>query len=127
MDPEDPFQPFKYECTVLHMPMTIIDVLNDRRVAPQTPQFAERVDQLRRHLNRDIWSVVTRIRTASQLGSLSLDRISGRPYVCLLKRPNTLVLQRLDDSVRTTMDLRHVDNMGQAVRSEIVPFTVSVI
>lgn len=115
MDPEDPYQPLKYECTVLHMPMFIVDVLTDRHVAPQTPQFAQRVYYMKSHLKRDIWNVVSRIRTGSQLGSVSLDRIDDEPYVCLLKRPNTLVFQRLDDEVRSSLQLRHVDNYFQAV------------
>lgn len=115
MDQEDPYQPLKYECTVLHMSMAIIDQLNDRHVAPQTPQFTKRLHLLQARLNGDIWKVVGRIRTASQMGSLSLDRINGESYVCLLKRPNTIVFQRLDDGARATLECRNVENYGQAV------------
>ena len=115
MDQEDPYQPLKYECTVLHMSMAIVDALSDRHIAPQTRQFQARLDVLRNNVDGDVWKVVARIRTASQLGSLSLDRIDGKPYVCLLKRPNKIVFQCLNDSVRSTLECQKVLDYGQAV------------
>ena len=114
MDQEDPYQPLKYECTVLHMSMAIIDALSDRHIAPQTRQFQERLEVLRK-MKGDIWNVVGRIRTASQMGSVSLDRIDGKPYVCLLKRPNKIVFQCLNDSARSTLECRRVFDYGYAV------------
>lgn len=103
-DPEDPWMPLKYECTTIHISLHCIETLTDRRVPPQTPEF----NKLCRKASVDpdgqnSIRVVSRIRTGTQLGVISLDNIQGLPYVCVVKRPDQIVLECLDNGSRSIL------------------------
>ncbi|KAH8119739.1 hypothetical protein DFH11DRAFT_1539026 [Phellopilus nigrolimitatus] len=107
-DQEDPYMPLKYECTTLRVSLETIELLTDRNVKPKTSEFMRRIVAARASLGTDgdLFNVVSRIRTATQLGGVSLDVINGDPHVCVLKRPNTIVFERLRDCVRSVLECR---------------------
>lgn len=104
-DPEDPYMPLKYECTVLHVSLASLDLLTDRRLVPQSFAFEEVA-----RAQKDAFATVARIRTGTQLGVVTLqegyDIVEGRvngSTVAVVKRPNTIIIQDLSTPVRTTL------------------------
>lgn len=103
-DPEDPWMPLKYECTTIHVSLRCIEMLTDRRIYPQSPEFDKTVRKAA--IDPDgttSISIVSRIRTGTQLGVISLDVIQDRPYVSVVKRPDRIVLECLDDGERSIL------------------------
>ncbi|KAL5519386.1 hypothetical protein ACEPAH_1069 [Sanghuangporus vaninii] len=101
-DPEDPYMPIKYECTVVCVSLMVLDYLNDRRVGPMTDQFEERIKHTAMcfvKAETGSWLTLARIRTGSQLGVVSLDILDESPFVCVVKRPDKIVFQLLTSSV----------------------------
>ncbi|KAL5535920.1 hypothetical protein ACEPAF_4014 [Sanghuangporus sanghuang] len=101
-DPEDPYMPIKYECTVVCVSLTVLDYLNDRRIGPMTDQFDERIKHTAISFVKaktGSWLTLARIRTGSQLGVVSLDILDESPFVCVVKRPDKIVFQLLTSSV----------------------------
>ncbi|KAI5119722.1 hypothetical protein M0805_001435 [Coniferiporia weirii] len=106
-DEEDPYMPLKYECTTLFVSLDIIEWLTDRHLKPMTRKFEKRTQQIARGLEGgDMWHVVSRIRTGTQLGMISLDVIDGDAHVCVVKRHNTIVLEKLNSKERTILHCR---------------------
>ncbi|THH10398.1 hypothetical protein EW145_g1359 [Phellinidium pouzarii] len=98
-DVEDPCMPIKYECTTLFVSLSCIEELTNRQVEPGSDAFRGSIKRAAMGLDGNkLWHTVSRIRTGTQLGVVTLDVIDGDPYVCVLKRPNSIVFERLDDS-----------------------------
>lgn len=97
--PEDPFMPLKYECTTLHISLDSLDLLTDRRMHPNTEEF-EDVARAQKYAIM----VVSRIRTGSQLGAVTLEEVDGRPYVAVVKRPDKIVIEDLSTRARSTLE-----------------------
>lgn len=115
---EDPYMPLRYECTALHVNLKILDFLDSRHVEPQTSKYAQMISQMSMGMemnNEVIWVVAARIRTGAQLGVVSLDLIDTFPTVCVVKRPNTIVMQQLCDPARTTINCLPTDDHPGAV------------
>lgn len=117
-DQDDPYMPLKYECTVLHVSLGIIDFFNDRRCEPMTDEFASRIKwTARAHVisGIDIWKSAARIRTGAQLGVISLDVIRRHPHVCVVKRPNKIVFQPFGPFERSTLECLPIPEYGDTV------------
>lgn len=99
-DEEDPHTPIRYECTVLGISLNVLQSLSDWRVTPGSREF-ERV-ALKAESEYPIM-VLNRIRSGSQLGAVSLDEISGVSYVFVVKRPDRIVFEDLDEANRITL------------------------
>ena len=103
-DTEDPWMPLKYECTTIHISLHAIEKLTDRRVRPQSPEFGKLCKEAMVDPDgRDSILVASRIRTGAQLGVINLDVIQGHPCVSVVKRPDQIVLECLDDGVRSIL------------------------
>lgn len=106
-DVEETNMRLKYECSTLHVPLSIIDALMDRHIEPASPDFETRMRELiRQYAHEDLWTLVSRIRTGRQLGVVSLDIIDRQPYVCVLKKPDTIVFECLEDNIRSELICR---------------------
>lgn len=105
---QDIYRRLKYECTTLFVSLTTLEKFTDRRSPPHTGEYNTLTREARHDEDGlDSVRVISSIRTGSysQLGAVSLDVIGNRPYVCVVKRPNTLIMERLDDKVRTELRL----------------------
>ncbi|EJC98829.1 uncharacterized protein FOMMEDRAFT_171011 [Fomitiporia mediterranea MF3/22] len=128
-DQEDPFMPLKYECTALFVPVMLLDIFNDRKARPMTDEYAERVKlvaskivathAIPEGLALDIWTDVGRVRTGAQLGVVSLDVIQDVPVMCVVKRPNKIVIQPLGNLVdnRSVLECLPIPQYGETHHS----------
>ncbi|KLO20143.1 hypothetical protein SCHPADRAFT_934748 [Schizopora paradoxa] len=91
-DDEDESMPIKYECTTISMSLASLGQLTNRECPPGTRHFENIACTIEKE---DPVTVVSRIRTGRQLGAVSLDEIDGAACVCVVKRPNRIVLERL--------------------------------
>ncbi len=111
-DDEEERMPLKYECTTIAMSLESLGLLTDRRYPPGSRAFERIAYTVEKE---DPIMVISRIRTGRQLGAVSLDEISGSAFVCVVKRPNRIVLEHLNSSTRVSMTCNVNDEFRRQV------------
>ncbi|KAH9926374.1 uncharacterized protein B0H18DRAFT_1166294 [Fomitopsis serialis] len=94
----DPPTPIKYECVALEVPLECLELLSDPRLTPGTPEW-------KAHANAQPkpFRYLAIIRTRSQLMYPDIDELFGKPYLAVLKRPNSIVFQNLEGGAASTL------------------------
>ena len=90
--------PLLYECTVFQVLFEDLDRLVDRRMKPGTLDFFQLALEC-----GDIFNVIGRIRSAHQLGMVTLGELDGQSCAVAIKHPDSVQLLNLDTDKQYTL------------------------
>ncbi|EPS95973.1 hypothetical protein FOMPIDRAFT_1131444, partial [Fomitopsis schrenkii] len=83
--------PIKYECVALEVALDCLETLSDPRLVPGTPEWIAHA-----HAQPKPFRSLTIIRTRSQLMNPDIDELFGKPYLAVVKRPNSILFKNLE-------------------------------
>lgn len=90
--------PIKYECVALEVPLECLETLSDPRLVPGTPEWIAHAS-----MQPKPFRYLFAVRTRSQLMYPDIDELFGKPYLAVVKRPNSIVFQNLEGGPSATL------------------------
>ena len=90
--------PIKYECVALEVPLEYLETLSDPRLVPGTPEWVAHASAQPKPFR-----YLIAIRTRSQLMHPDIDELFGKPYLAVVKRPNSVIFQNLEGGPSATL------------------------
>ncbi|OSX66821.1 hypothetical protein POSPLADRAFT_1042132 [Postia placenta MAD-698-R-SB12] len=96
----DPEFPLKYECNVVSISLSQLEILGDPGAPPGPPEFIEYL------LSQELpFRLLTQIRSESILARPVLEEIFGSPYLALMKQPDKLMFKNLGGGQASTLTM----------------------
>ncbi|KAH9830521.1 uncharacterized protein C8Q71DRAFT_886450 [Rhodofomes roseus] len=110
----DPPTPIKYECVALETPLECLELLSDPRLTPGTQEWKAHAKSQPKPFR---W--LATIRTRSQLMYPDIDELFGKPYLAVLKKPNSIMFKNLEGGLASTLTCSIPDLPNQSLTPKI--------